>query len=71
MILKTDYFQLWFLYSRISTVRKHIGIIRIKHFYTLTNDNIVWIINQIQVSSVSVNRALQSPGHINLRLQSL
>ena len=35
IILKTDNFQLWFLYKRdlrISTARKHLGNVRNKHF---------------------------------------
>ena len=36
IILKTDYFQMWVFFTRdlrISTAGKHIGILRIKHFY--------------------------------------
>ena len=37
IILETGYLQLWALYKsdlRISSARKHIGMIRIKHFWT-------------------------------------
>ena len=49
LTLKTDYFILYFLCKsdlRISTAEKHLGIIRIKHFEALENDNIIPIIDE-------------------------
>ena len=77
IILKTGYFQLWFLYKSNSTAGKCIEIIRIKHFLNLAIDTILHIIDQIKVTRVILEighchlciEVLKV--HLKLRLQSL
>ena len=52
LILKTDYFQLWFLYKinwRISTVGKHIQILELNGFQPRKQQYCIHSIHQIEI----------------------
>ena len=60
-VYNSDYFQLGVFYKsylRISTAEKHIGTIRIKHFWTYKKDHMSFIIDQIKIKDTVVNRVL-------------
>ena len=71
LVLKTDFSQLWFVWLRIYTAGKRMGIIIIKHSKP---DNTFHIFDQIKCQGCRCESGIANlymGGHLNLHLQSL